>query len=621
MTKNGLAILCASVSALWAQDTITLENPYGICAHVTHGELEVAPGTYEKLKAIHVTNVRTDFDWKVVEPSQGVWNFTFFDGIVNQADKEGIELLPILDYDVSWAKPVWGNLDKWAEYVQKTVSRYAKTLRYWEVWNEPNLPGFWEGAPSALKYTDMLKRAYNEIKQIDPTLTVVYGGTSGVPLGYFEESFQAGGGDFCDVINIHPYHWQGTPELLVEDLRGLRAVMNKYNIGNKPIWITEVGWSTAKILPFYRHIIRTALNRAGITPAEVEAAVIFDPENGFPGAVNYQPVMDPPLFKGIHQITFSELAGLDVARYPVLIPTANETFPSAYIPALVDYVKRGGTIILPSGIPLYYDLKFNGEGGFEMNQVSDTHMKTFHIAWEAWWTRDGVPESEKWQKLAPEFQNAFTVPLTPSGRFLTDKNLEPGDQFIPILEAGTDNYKAAVAALYKLNSDLKGNVIVTTSLEANQTVPEDRQAEMLPRTYLIGLSCGAQRVYWYNLRSKEWDQTHREAHFGIVHHDLSAKPSYIAYGTLTRLCPDGSKLSPLSHKGPVYWVSWTRPDGVKVWAVWSSGNPQPLTLKIQGTVTELLNHLGQKQEISADGKYTATPSILYFVGPESVAIE
>ncbi|WP_288515342.1 beta-galactosidase [uncultured Victivallis sp.] len=614
--KRTLGMAFAAVGFSLAAAPAVTDNPYGVCAHVSRGELDIAPQEFKRMHEADINWVRTDFDWHGVEPKQGAWDFSRLDKLIPLAKQANVSILPILDYDVPWATPAWRHPDAWGGYVRRIVSRYAKDLRYWEVWNEQNGSGFWRDRPSGANYVPLLKRAYEEIKKIDPELTVLYGGTAGVPLGYIEDSLKAGAGAYFDVMNIHPYHWQGVPELMIAEFRDLGALMKKYGVGDKPLWITEVGWSTALPPVFYREVLPAAFRRAGIDPAKTTAAAVCDMEKGFSGAARLNRSGNLAMFRQVDEIGLDRLRGLSVERYPVLVPTGGEEFPAEYIPALVDYVKRGGTLLLPSGLPFYYDLR--SDGG--KVQVNDKYLKQFHIGWDAWWTKEGVPEKESYQKPAPEFDGAFKIDFKPAARFLHDRNLRPGDEFIPIIEAGTDTYKGAVAALYKLDSDLKGNIIVCTTLAVSETVPESQQAEMLPRTYLIALASGVERIFWYNFRSGEWQPDEREAHFGIVRKNLEPKPSFRAYRTLSRLCPSGSTVPVLTRSGETYLAGWTRPDGMKVWAVWTSLRPEKIRLDVRGNVVEALNHLGEKQPVPGSG-YAASPAILYLVGPESVSAE
>ena len=184
------------------------------------------------------------------------------------------------------------------------------------------------------------------------------------------------------------------------------------------------------------------------------------------------------------------------------------------------------------------------------------------------------------------------------------------------LEAGTDRYKGAVAALYKLNSDLKGNVIVCTKMPID-SVSEASQAELLPRTYLVALANGVERIFWYKSHSRETRPDEREAHFGILRKDYSPKPSFDAYRTLTRLCPSGSTVPELRRSGSVYLAGWTRPDGVKTWAIWTTMYPEKIRLDIRGSLSDTQNHLGGKLP-PPEAEFTVGPGPLYLIGPESV---
>ena len=125
--------------------------------------------------------------------------------------------------------------------------------------------------------------------------------------------------------------------------------------------------------------------------------------------------------------------------------------------------------------------------------------------------------------------------------------------------------------------------------------------------------------FWYNLRAREREPMEREDHYGIVHRDLSPKPAWQACRTLTGLCPSGSSVPELSVKGALYLANWKRPDGVRVWALWSTEPQEPLPLKIDGAVTEIKNHLGEKC-LSPSGRINAGPSVLYLVGPENITL-
>ena len=79
-----------------------------------------------------------------------------------------------------------------------------------------------------------------------------------------------------------------------------------------------------------------------------------------------------------------------------------------FLPDVIAYVKRGGTLLLPSGLPFYKDFQMDGRGGGRSVQVNDKYLADLHISWEAHWTGKGVPEQEKRQKTASRFSGKFS---------------------------------------------------------------------------------------------------------------------------------------------------------------------------------------------------------------------
>ncbi|MBR5838113.1 MAG: hypothetical protein IKZ84_06170, partial [Victivallales bacterium] len=379
-------IICLSGLAAASHAADRLQDPYAICAHVSRGELAVATDEFKRLSEIPVNWVRTDYDWGGIQRNQETWNYDHLDKLIVLSKAANVNILPILDYDVKWAHPAYKNLDLWAEYVQKTVSRYAKDIRYWEVWNEQN--GFWDRPARGEDYTPLLKRSYETIKAIDPDLQVLYGGTAGVPFGYIEATLKAGAAPYFDIMNVHPYNWHGTPESMIPQLKQLKELMAKYGVAHKPIWITEIGWSTAEQNKQNDDAFIAAFRHLGIAEKKYPLAVVSDQKTAFQRTPSY----GNHFFNGIRSVTLDEIAALSPAECPVLVPCGGEAFPAKYHDALRAYMAKGGTIVLPSGLPFYYDIQIQPDGSAKQVQVNDRDVASFHIAWTSWWTHKGTPE-------------------------------------------------------------------------------------------------------------------------------------------------------------------------------------------------------------------------------------
>lgn len=128
-----------------------------------------------------------------------------------------------------------------------------------EVHNEPNLRIEWHSVPNAWEYTQMLRVAYIEIKAVAPQVTVVSAGLAPAPttgdgraisdLEFARDMFENGAGDYFDVFGYHPYGFNAPPEdapaadkLNFRRVELIRQLMVRYNLGHKPIWLTEFGW-------------------------------------------------------------------------------------------------------------------------------------------------------------------------------------------------------------------------------------------------------------------------------------------------------------------------------------------------------------------------------------------
>jgi len=199
------------------------------------------------MEAAGLTWDRFDAWWSVLEPEQDRWDWQFMDRIADFYRRHNLNAMPILCYSSAWSgKPPRDaeERSRFARYVYHTVRRYCATFRAWEIWNEPNIPTFWQPQPSAQDYAELLKEAYKAAKAADPTCTVVGAATSMADLNYIQDLHRFGAWDFMDVLSIHPYSMGGNAHQ--QRLERILALVNELNHATrnpKPIWITEIGWT------------------------------------------------------------------------------------------------------------------------------------------------------------------------------------------------------------------------------------------------------------------------------------------------------------------------------------------------------------------------------------------
>ncbi len=206
------------------------------------------------------------FSWLEIEPTRQEWHWEYPDFVVRAAEHYGLDLIVRLDGLPAWAVGQVDNLSyDYAVFAGTLAQRYRGQIKGYIVWNEPNLAREWGGCPpDPAAYTDLLRRAYEAIKAADPEATVVSAGLA--PTNhrdaeamddrvFLEAMYQAGAGDYFDVLGAHPYGFAYPPDdprgahdgLNLARLLDLRAIMEAHGDGDKPIWVTELGWTTAGV--------------------------------------------------------------------------------------------------------------------------------------------------------------------------------------------------------------------------------------------------------------------------------------------------------------------------------------------------------------------------------------
>ncbi len=221
--------------------------------------------------------VRLNWTWKDMQPQAGPFDYSQYDMITALAAEREIEVLPILFAVPAWASTAppeliaeRGNLspvdryrphdmNTWLTYVRNVVERYdgdgvedapgSPRLRYWEVWNEPNIALFWPPEPNVDEYVSLLIATHDMIMAADPTAKVVLGGMAGTGVngsGFLQHIYDAGAAPYFDLVSIHPYsHPMFGAAPLQTAVESVRTVMNSNGDAATPLWLTEIGWSDA----------------------------------------------------------------------------------------------------------------------------------------------------------------------------------------------------------------------------------------------------------------------------------------------------------------------------------------------------------------------------------------
>jgi hypothetical protein len=197
----------------------------------------------------------TATDWASLEPIRGQWHFDRLDTYVALALQNGVEPVLVLGNTPTWAsaRPFETSaynrggaaeprsLTDWENYVRIVSARYRGKVRYFEVWNEPNLPMFYSGSVSNM--VELTRIAHVTLKDVDRNIQVISSSpTEKRGIKWLDEYLRLGGGNYVDIIGYHFYVMPAPPEKMVPLIGDVKQLMDRYGLGAKPLWNTESGW-------------------------------------------------------------------------------------------------------------------------------------------------------------------------------------------------------------------------------------------------------------------------------------------------------------------------------------------------------------------------------------------
>ena len=263
-------------------------NPFGVNVFLNE---EVEPAKREQTVKLAAEAgfhwLRQEFPWQDIEihakgdfedrrnpPTKSAWDK--YDQIVDLADKYGMELIVRVSTPPSWSRAHGDaagtfappdNYEDYGDFVYQLVSRYKGRIRYYQLWNEPNIYPEWGNYPiSPEDYTRLLKIGATRAREADPNAVIIAGALASTialqpdaapptnalnDLLFLQRMYDAGAAPYFDIMAMQAYGlWSGPTDRRMQPRvmnfgrpQFVRDLMVANGDANKPIWISEMAWN------------------------------------------------------------------------------------------------------------------------------------------------------------------------------------------------------------------------------------------------------------------------------------------------------------------------------------------------------------------------------------------
>lgn len=234
----------------------------------------------EEIKSIQelgVSLLRMPLEWQLIKIRPGEYDWTVIDRLVKAAQTRQVEVLLTIRSRVETEKektqkykakkgsiqitpinPPSVNKEQWIHFVETLANRYRGQGVNYEIGNEVNEETSWRGTLE--EYLELLTLGYDVIKKADPQAKVLPSAMGcGILRNYKSGLVRQEAWKWhdswlqpilstkkFDVVNVHNYYF---PSDIVANglifrtyLEHIQELMRRSGVGDRPIWITEIGY-------------------------------------------------------------------------------------------------------------------------------------------------------------------------------------------------------------------------------------------------------------------------------------------------------------------------------------------------------------------------------------------
>ena len=245
--------------------------------------------------------VRQRLDWSAIEPQPGAFHWDQADAVIQCIRASGLVPVIVLDGSPAWARAPSDNTDgrnplappadphDFATFAGAFAARYADTVRFYQIWDEPNISPHWGSRwVNPVEYAQLLKPASEAIRDSDPDAAILLGalaptsdrGHLGVDEVYFlQRLYAAGAQPYFDAVAVQPFGFGRTPHDSAQQLDMLnfqrvllvRRAMVAAGDPDTPLVAVRFGWNRRPYSP-WGAVDRTNQSRFAVDALELAYA-------------------------------------------------------------------------------------------------------------------------------------------------------------------------------------------------------------------------------------------------------------------------------------------------------------------------------------------------------------
>jgi hypothetical protein len=226
--------------------------------------------------------LREMFDWSMIEPRNGTYDFSLYDGLMTVASQNGVHVVAELFTTPSWAgatpTTIPDDPTAFASFVGTVVARYGPHGSFWashptltkdpieifELWNEPYYSNGNDGDYNPGRYARLVKAAASAGRAADSGARFLLAAENqcafvgGAWVWWVDALYAAvpNLNSYFDGVAVHPYGTDlqslsyptpGQAYTGYDQIRRVESIHQEFanhGAADKSLWLTEIGWPT-----------------------------------------------------------------------------------------------------------------------------------------------------------------------------------------------------------------------------------------------------------------------------------------------------------------------------------------------------------------------------------------